>query len=116
MKRANAAALLKTLPGSVSTQWPQGERFAVALSNGSMSVELYAPRGDDPQTPHAQDELYFINCGSATFALEGKSTACAAGDVLFVPAGAEHRFVRFTEDFSTWVVFWGPLGGEKPAP
>lgn len=30
-------------------------------------------------------------------------------------AGAEHRFVEFTPDFATWVVFWGPPGGEAAA-
>jgi hypothetical protein len=33
-------------------------------------------------------------------------------DFLFVAAGDEHRFVEFTEDFSTWVLFYGPEGGE----
>jgi mannose-6-phosphate isomerase-like protein (cupin superfamily) len=36
-----------------------------------------------------------------------------AGDFLFVPAGIEHRFTNFTADFSTWVFFYGPKGGEK---
>lgn len=36
-----------------------------------------------------------------------------AGDFLFVPAGIEHRFINFTDDFSTWVIFYGPVGGEK---
>ncbi len=116
MKHARAAELLKQLPGPVSTKWPQGERFAAALANGTMSVELYAPRGTDPQTPHAQDELYFVHSGTATFTLENERIACAAGDALFVPAGAEHRFTEFSEDFATWVVFWGPKGGEGAAP
>ena len=34
------------------------------------------------------------------------------GEALFVPAGVEHRFVDFSEDFSAWVVFYGPDGGE----
>jgi mannose-6-phosphate isomerase-like protein (cupin superfamily) len=34
------------------------------------------------------------------------------GDVLFVPAGVEHRFEDFSDDFVTWVVFYGPEGGE----
>ena len=38
--------------------------------------------------------------------------AVKAGDVLFVRAGAEHRFYDFTPDFETWVIFWGPKGGE----
>jgi uncharacterized RmlC-like cupin family protein len=38
------------------------------------------------------------------------------GDFLFVPAGIEHRFVNFTDDFSTWVIFYGPKGGESQLP
>jgi len=37
-----------------------------------------------------------------------------AGDVLFVPANALHRFVEFSDDLVTWAVFWGPEGGESP--
>ena len=35
-----------------------------------------------------------------------------AGDVIFVEAGVPHRFEGYGEDFATWVVFWGPEGGE----
>jgi quercetin dioxygenase-like cupin family protein len=34
-------------------------------------------------------------------------------DVLFVPAGVEHRFDNFTDDFMTWVIFYGQKGGKK---
>jgi mannose-6-phosphate isomerase-like protein (cupin superfamily) len=34
------------------------------------------------------------------------------GDALFVAAGVEHRFEGFSEDFGTWVMFYGPEGGE----
>jgi mannose-6-phosphate isomerase-like protein (cupin superfamily) len=34
------------------------------------------------------------------------------GDILFVPAGVEHRFEGFTDDLAVWVVFYGPDGGE----
>jgi len=37
----------------------------------------------------------------------------APGMVLFVPAGTTHRFEDFSADFATWVVFWGPQGGER---
>jgi quercetin dioxygenase-like cupin family protein len=36
-----------------------------------------------------------------------------AGDAFFVPAGQVHRFEHFSDDFVTWVVFWGPPGGER---
>jgi hypothetical protein len=31
--------------------------FAVLFERGDLSVELFAPRVEDTQTPHAQDEL-----------------------------------------------------------
>lgn len=36
-------------------------------------------------------------------------------DLIFVEAGAVHRFEAISEDFLTWAVFWGPPGGEPPA-
>lgn len=88
-------------------------RFHVALRHGSMSVELYAPRGEDRQSPHRQDELYIIASGQGTFVKAGERVAFAPHDVLFVEAGLDHRFEDFSDDFSTWVIFWGPDGGEK---
>jgi mannose-6-phosphate isomerase-like protein (cupin superfamily) len=111
--KASLDALLARLPGPVSAKWPQGERFVTALAHGTMSVEVYAPRSVDPQTPHAQDELYFIHAGTGTFELGATRHAFAPGDVFFVPAGVSHRFVGFSDDFATWVVFWGPHGGES---
>ena len=34
----------------------------------------------------------------------------------FVKAGVEHRFLNFSEDFCTWVFFYGPDGGEEEPP
>lgn len=87
-------------------------RFATVLENGSMIVEIYQPVGKDYQTPHAQDELYVIISGSGEFYNDGKITEFKTGDVLFVPAGVEHRFKKFTENFKTWVIFYGAIGGE----
>lgn len=111
--QAAAADLLRRLPGPVSQQWPQGERFIEAFAHGSLVVELYAPRGDDPQTPHERDEAYFVVCGSGDFVAAGKRSRFAAGDALFVAAHVEHRFENFSPDFAAWVVFYGPAGGEQ---
>jgi mannose-6-phosphate isomerase-like protein (cupin superfamily) len=110
--QASAHELLKRLPGNITEQWPIGERFVTAFAHGTMSVEFYAPIDRDPQTPHQQDELYFIHSGQGKLLIDGELHPCNAGMVFFVPAGAEHRFEGFSEDFSTWVVFWGPQGGE----
>jgi mannose-6-phosphate isomerase-like protein (cupin superfamily) len=86
-----------------------------ALAHGTMSVVLFTPRGTDYQTPHEQDELYFVVRGSGELVVDGKAEAFTAGDVLFVPARVPHRLERFTDDLVTWAVFWGPVGGERTA-
>ena len=88
--------------------------FTIQHTRGTMVLELYAPRGIDDQQPHLQDELYFVARGSGTFVCGGESVQFGPGDALFVAAGVEHRFEDFTEDFETWVVFYGPDGGELP--
>jgi mannose-6-phosphate isomerase-like protein (cupin superfamily) len=92
---------------------PPGERSLAVLRHGSMHVRYYAPRGRDEQTPHEQDEVYVVVSGSGWFVHEDRRTRFGPGEVLFVPAGAEHRFEDFSEDFATWAVFYGPKGGEE---
>jgi mannose-6-phosphate isomerase-like protein (cupin superfamily) len=111
--KASAKELLQLLPGPHTAKWPDGERFVEAFSHGSLIVELYAPVGHDPQSPHERDEVYFVISGSGEFVVAGKRSRFAAGDALFVAAAIEHRFENFTSDFSTWVIFYGPMGGEQ---
>ncbi len=85
----------------------------IAEFAGDVSVELYKPVGEDTQTPHTKDELYIIASGNGQFTLGADEFPFAEGDVIFVPAHAEHRFSSFSDDFSTWVIFFGP---EKAAP
>lgn len=89
-----------------------GERFAVVLERGTLSVEIYAPRGTDPQTPHTRDELYVVISGRGRFVNGGERHPFSPGDVLFVPAGVPHRFEEFTDDLVVWGIFYGPAGGE----
>lgn len=90
----------------------QNSPFLELFSHGTLSVEMYKPETLDLQLPHARDEVYAVVAGTGQF-LNGKDrTTFAPGDFLFVPAGVEHRFENFSEDFSTWVNFYGPEGGE----
>ena len=77
-----------------------------------MRFLLFAPHEIDGQHPHAQDELYIVNRGSGCFVQDGKRKPFGTGDALFVPAGMDHHFENMSDDFETWVVFWGPNGGE----
>ena len=92
---------------------PEGKHFAVGMTHGTMSVELYKPDKIDPQTPHEQDEIYVILRGSGTFFVNGERLLFKEKDVLFVPAGVEHRFENFTDGFATWVIFYGQKGEEN---
>ena len=87
-------------------------RAHIGLRHGAMWTLLYAPRGQDPQTPHTQDEIYIVQSGTGVFDKAGEKRPFGPGDVIFVEAGVEHRFEGFSDDFAAWAVFWGPEGGE----
>lgn len=89
-----------------------GLRFAKLFEHGTLEVEIYAPRGNDPQQPHLRDEVYVVVSGSGQFYCDGSREPFGPGDFLFVPAGVEHRFEEFTDDLVVWVIFYGPEGGE----
>jgi len=104
---------LGKIPLPATEKWPQGVWDVTAFEHGTMSLLLFAPKHQDYQTPHSQDELYVVMRGSGTFLLEEQPIEIEAGDVLFVPARRAHHFVRFTDDLLLWVVFWGPRHGEE---
>ncbi|NAY90343.1 cupin domain-containing protein [Muricauda sp. JGD-17] len=87
--------------------------FLTLFEHGTLSLEIYKPEKVDLQKPHSRDEVYVVVAGSGTFMMDGKHTDFGPGDFLFVPAGVEHRFENFTDDFATWVLFYGPEGGES---
>jgi mannose-6-phosphate isomerase-like protein (cupin superfamily) len=85
--------------------------FITVATNGEMRLLLFAPLGKDTQTPHTQDEVYVVVSGHGTFRRGDETVSFTTGDMLFVGAGVEHRFEAFSDDFKTWVVFFGPKGG-----
>lgn len=88
---------------------------AVLFSHGRMTVEIYRPDTVDRQQPHDQDELYVVMAGTGEFVNGDTRHTFEPGEVLFVPAGVEHRFENFSDDFAIWVIFYGPSGGESDA-
>jgi mannose-6-phosphate isomerase-like protein (cupin superfamily) len=103
--------------------------FKEIFSHGSLTIEIYKPVEIDHQQPHTRDEIYVIATGSGIFVKGGRSQSSSQdsskdiyqdserqkfekGEVIFVPAGMVHRFENFSDDFSTWVFFYGPEGGE----
>ena len=104
-----------------------GRATALTLAHGTLELRWFAPKQADPQTPHDRDELYIVVSGTGTFmrAVESNPFDDTAlpiqgeervpfgpGDALFVAAGTVHRFEHFSDDFATWIIFYGPEGGE----
>lgn len=93
---------------------PDGERSVLALQRGTLDIRLSVPLPPNVQTPHAQDEIYFVVRGKGVLAHEERRTSFGPGDILFVAAGVEHHYADFSADLALWRVFYGRTGGELP--
>ena len=113
----NPQALVSLDDALLKSQLNRQAHYAEPLTHGTMRLGMYTPVGSDPQQPHEQDEIYIVAKGTGTFAIETSSQQVdrypfGPGAALFVPAGVEHRFEHFSDDLATWVIFYGPAGGE----
>jgi mannose-6-phosphate isomerase-like protein (cupin superfamily) len=74
-----------------------------------LSAGLYVlePGGTDPQSPHTEDELYYVVRGSGSITVGDETRTVAAGSLVFVAATVPHRFHDVTERLQILVVF-GP--------
>jgi quercetin dioxygenase-like cupin family protein len=76
--------------------------------DGDLEVRFAARPTNGPQIPHLRDELYFVASGTARYRVEDTVTRVGPGDVLFCAAHVPHGFEDNSEDFSVWVLFYGP--------
>ncbi len=74
-----------------------------------LSVGLYElPAGGvDPQSPHTEDEVYYVVKGSAQVRVGGEDRAVQAGSVVYVAKNVEHKF-HSIEEALTILVFFAP--------
>lgn len=81
----------------------------------SLSAGIYrlAAGAHDPQSPHTEDEIYYVLSGSARFVLGDTVQDIAAGDFIYVPAGEPHRFTDIQEALDLLVVFAPAEGTER---
>jgi mannose-6-phosphate isomerase-like protein (cupin superfamily) len=86
------------------------DRYWEFLREATMSAGLYRlPAGaDDPQRPHAEDEVYVVLAGSARLSSADDDGEVHSGTVAFVPAGEPHRFHSITDDLAVLVIFSPP--------
>jgi len=91
--------------------------YSEALRSPALSFGIYGlPRGaEDPQRPHAQDELYFVLSGRAELVAQGRRVTLGPGAIAFVAAKVRHRFERIGNDFVVAVAFAPPESDAPPS-
>ena len=98
------------LEGMIAQARASSDSYAPeVLRSDLLSVGLYIvpAGGPDNQTPHAEDEVYYVVRGRAQIRVGEEDHAVQPGTVLFVPARAVHFFHDISEELIL-VVFWAP--------
>ncbi len=73
----------------------------------SMGVYELAAGGTDPQSPHTEDEVYYIVKGKAQIRVADEDRPVCAGSIVSVAKNVDHRFHSIEEDL-TVLVFFAP--------
>ena len=83
------------------------KRYHEFLRVPAMSAGMYVlPSGaTDGQTPHKEDEIYYVVRGKAKMRLGREEREVREADVIFVEAGLEHRFFDIAEELVLLVMF-----------
>jgi mannose-6-phosphate isomerase-like protein (cupin superfamily) len=84
-----------------------GKRYFEFLRVPAMSAGVYIlpPGGKDPQSPHKEDELYYVVRGKASMQVASEARSVSAGSVIFVAAAVEHHFFDVKEELVVLVFF-----------
>jgi len=81
--------------------------YEVVHSSPGLELGVFVAPEPDRQQPHDDDEVYVVLEGSGALEIEGETVQLTEGQAVFVPAGAEHRFVGY-EHLSVLVIFAQP--------
>ncbi|HET9790765.1 MAG TPA: cupin domain-containing protein [Candidatus Angelobacter sp.] len=91
----------------IAERQASGRSYTEFLRVPAMSAGIYfLPRGaKDPQSPHQEDEMYYVVKGKARMVIGTEHSEVITGSVIFVEARAEHRFYDIEEDLLVLVFF-----------
>ena len=73
----------------------------------SMGLYVLPTGGTDPQSPHTEDEVYYVVSGKALIKVGDEDRAVQAGSIVYVAKNVEHRFHSIEEEL-TVIVFFAP--------
>jgi mannose-6-phosphate isomerase-like protein (cupin superfamily) len=84
-----------------------GRPYHEFLRRPSLSMGLYAlpAGGEDPQSPHREDEVYVVLSGRARLRVGEEDRPVGAGSIFFVEKHVPHRFHTIEEDLRVLVFF-----------
>ena len=84
-----------------------GESYLQFINAGTLSLGLYvlAAGSADTQSPHAEDEIYYVVAGRGVIDVAGQHRRVQQGSIVFVGKEVDHRFVDIEEDLSILVFF-----------
>jgi len=86
-----------------------GGGYEIVHTSPGLELGVYVLVAPEPdrQQPHDDDELYVGLEGTGTLEVGGESVPMREGEVVFVEAGAEHRFTAY-EQLAVLVIFERP--------
>jgi len=100
------------LAGHLATLQSSGQAWREFLRVGALSVGVYHLKAgqEDRQSPHSEDEVYYIVAGRARFRSDDEVCAVKPGTVLYVGRHESHRLFDIAEDLTALVFFAPPEG------
>jgi mannose-6-phosphate isomerase-like protein (cupin superfamily) len=93
----------------ISQREASDKRYLEFLKVPDLSMGLYVlPAGGiDPQSPHTEDEVYYVVSGRAKILVAEESRDVQAGSIVYVAKSVAHRFHSIEEEL-TVIVFFAP--------
>ena len=93
----------------ISQQADSNKLYLEFLKVSDLSMGLYVlpVGGTDPQSPHTEDEVYYVVSGKAQIQVADEDRAVETGSIVYVAKNVEHRFHSIEEEL-TVIVFFAP--------
>ena len=97
------------LANLIAQREASGKHYLEFLRVPDLSMGLYVLPADgvDPQSPHTEDEVYYVVSGRAKIKVAEEDRAVQAGSIVYVAKNVEHRFHSIEEEL-TVLVFFAP--------
>lgn len=73
----------------------------------SMGLYILPAGGTDPQSPHTEDEVYYVVSGRGKIRVADEDRNVQAGSIVYVGKNVEHKFHSIQEELQV-IVFFAP--------